>query len=136
MPLVRIDMIEGRKADEIKSLLDAIHRSLVAAFKIPPRDRYQIVHEHPASHFIVEDTGLEIPRTRNCIVIQITSRPRGRDQKISFYKLLCSELETACGLAPSDVMVSMVTNSDEDWSFGNGRAQFLTGELGSAQSHS
>ena len=134
MPLIRIDMIEGRSQSEVKELLDAVRRALVAAFKIPPRDRYQIVHEHPASHFIVEDTGLGILRTRNCIVIQITTRPRGRDAKESFYKLLCSELETSCGVAPSDVVVSMVTNSDEDWSFGNGRAQFLTGELGSARS--
>jgi hypothetical protein len=29
----------------------------------------------------------------------------------------------------NDIVVSIVTNSDADWSFGNGRAQFLTGEL-------
>jgi hypothetical protein len=34
-----------------------------------------------------------------------------------------------CAIATSDVMISLVTNTDEDWSFGNGRAQFLTGEL-------
>ena len=56
MPLIRIDMIEGRSPDEIKELLDTTHRMLVSAFKIPQRDRYQVVHEHPPSHFIVEDT--------------------------------------------------------------------------------
>jgi hypothetical protein len=49
--------------------------------------------------------------------------------KENFYKMLVRELETTCGLASSDVVVSVVTNSDEDWSFGYGRAQFLTGEL-------
>jgi hypothetical protein len=44
--------------------------------------------------------------------------------------LLCESLKKECDIDPSDVVVSMVTNSDEDWSFGNGRAQFLTGELG------
>jgi hypothetical protein len=39
------------------------------------------------------------------------------------------ELEKSCGIAPSDVMMNMVTCTDEDWSFGLGRAQFLTGEL-------
>lgn len=129
MPLIRVDMIEGRKQDEIKAFLDALHRAVVAGFKVPQRDRYQIVHEHPPSHFIVEDTGLGITRTRNCVVIQVTTRPHEREAKESFYKLLVRELETTCGLAPSDVVVSLVTNSDEDWSFGNGRAQFLTGEL-------
>jgi hypothetical protein len=77
----------------------------------------------------VEDTGLGITRTRKCVVIQVTTRPRDREAKETFYKLLCRELEATCGISPSDVVVSMVTNSDEDWSFGNGRAQFLTGEL-------
>jgi len=96
---------------------------------IPQRDRYQIVHEHPATHFVAEDTGLGIKRTRKCVVIQITTRPREREAKETFYRLLCRELERTCGIPPSDVVVSIVTNSDEDWSFGNGRAQFLTGEL-------
>ena len=129
MPLIRVDMIEGRSPDEIKELLDATHRMLVSVFKIPQRDRYQIVHEHPTLHFVVEDTGLGITRTRKCVVIQVTTRPRAREAKETFYKLLCRELETTCGIPPSDVVVSMVTSSDEDWSFGNGRAQFLTGEL-------
>jgi phenylpyruvate tautomerase PptA (4-oxalocrotonate tautomerase family) len=129
MPLIRVDMIEGRSPDEIKELLDATHRMLVAALKIPQRDRYQIVHEHPTAQFVVEDTGLGIQRTRKCVVIQVTTRPREREAKETFYKLLCRELERACGIPPSDVVVSIVTNSDEDWSFGNGRAQFLTGEL-------
>ena len=129
MPLIRVDMMEGRSPDEIEELLDATHRMLVSVFKIPQRDRYQIVHEHPTSHFVVEDTGLGITRTRKCVVIQVTTRPREREAKETFYKLLCRELEATCGISPSDVVVSMVTNSDEDWSFGNGRAQFLTGEL-------
>jgi phenylpyruvate tautomerase PptA (4-oxalocrotonate tautomerase family) len=129
MPLIRVDIIEGRSPEDIKALLDATHRTLVSVFKIPQRDRYQIVHEHPPSHFVVEDTGLGITRTRKCVVIQVTTRPRGGEAKESFYNLLCRELELTCGIPPSDVVVSMVTNFDEDWSFGNGRAQFLTGEL-------
>jgi len=122
-------MIKGRRPDQVTALLDATHRALVAAFKIPERDRYQIVHEHPPSHFVVQDTGLNITRTRDCVVIQVTTRPHEREAKERFYKLLVRELEASCDLTPSDVVGSIVTNSDEDWSFGNGRAQFLTGEL-------
>jgi phenylpyruvate tautomerase PptA (4-oxalocrotonate tautomerase family) len=133
MPLIRIDMIEGRSPDAIKALLDATHRSVLEAFKVPRRDRYQIVHEHPPSHFVAEDTGLDIARTRNCVVFQVTTRPHEREAKETFYKTLVRELETTCGIAPSDVIVSIGTNSDEDWSFGYGRAQFLTGELTAAR---
>jgi phenylpyruvate tautomerase PptA (4-oxalocrotonate tautomerase family) len=129
MPLLRFDLIEGRNDAELKSLLDATHRAVLLAFGVPERDRYQIVHEHKASRMIVEDTGLGIPRTDKVVTLQVTSRSRTTAEKQNFYKILCEELETHCGIAPSDVMVSLVVNQDEDWSFGYGRAQFLTGEL-------
>ncbi len=129
MPLLRFDLIEGRNEAETKALLDAAHRAMLEAFKVPERDRYQIVHEHKPGHMIVEDTGLDIPRTDKVVLLQMTSRPRTREQKETFYRLLCEELERSCGIAPSDVMVSIVENTDEDWSFGFGRGQFLTGEL-------
>jgi hypothetical protein len=62
MPLVRFDLVRGRDPQEIADLLDATHRVLVLAFGIPERDRYQIVNEHPATHFVVQDTGLGIAR--------------------------------------------------------------------------
>jgi phenylpyruvate tautomerase PptA (4-oxalocrotonate tautomerase family) len=74
MPLLRIDLIEGRSEAELKNLLDAIHRAMLAAFKVPERDRYQIVHEHPASRMIIEDTGLGIHRTDRVIFVQVTTR--------------------------------------------------------------
>jgi hypothetical protein len=129
MPLLRFDLIEGRTDAELKYLLDATHRAVLQAFGVPARDRYQIVHEHKPSRMIIEDTGLDIPRTDKVVTLQVTSRPRTAVEKQNFYKILCEELETHCGIAPGDVMVSLVVNQDEDWSFGYGRAQFLTGEL-------
>lgn len=129
MPLLRFDLIEGRSKDELQALLDAAHRAMLAAFKVPERDRYQIVTEHPATHMIIEDTGLGIPRTKNVVFLQVTTRPRGKELKETFYRLLVEELQKSCGIAPSDVVVSMISNTDEDWSFGLGRAQFLTGDL-------
>jgi phenylpyruvate tautomerase PptA (4-oxalocrotonate tautomerase family) len=129
MPLLRIDVIEGRSEDELKKLLDAIHGAMLAALKVPERDRYQIVHEHPATKMIVEDTGLGIPRTEGVVMVQVTTRPRTRLEKQAFYELLVRELNRCCGVKPSDVVVSITQNADEDWSFGYGRAQFLTGEL-------
>jgi phenylpyruvate tautomerase PptA (4-oxalocrotonate tautomerase family) len=130
MPLIKFDLIEGRSEAELKALLDAAHRAMLAAFGVPERDRYQIVTQHPRSHMIIEDTGLGIERTAQLVVVQVTTRKRRtKKQKEAFYRLLCEELERACGIPPSDVMVTMVENGDEDWSFGLGRAQFLTGEL-------
>lgn len=129
MPLLRFDLMEGRTDEELTKLLDAAHRAMLAAFKVPEGDRYQLVHEHKPSRMIVEDTGLGIPRTKDVVFLQVTTRPRPSAQKEAFYRLLVAELEKSCGIKPSDVVVSMVSSTDEDWSFGHGRAQFLTGEL-------
>lgn len=129
MPLLRFDLIEGRSDAEMTTLLDAAHEAMLEAFKVPPRDRYQIVHEHKPSRMIVEDTGLGLPRTDKVVMLQMTSRPRSREMKEAFYRLLCEKLEARCGIASTDVMVNIVVNSDEDWSFGRGRAQFLVGDL-------
>ncbi len=110
-------------------MLDAVHRAVVSAFGVPLRDRYQIYNEHASTHLIVEDTGLGIPRGPNVLVVSVTSRPRTTEQKQAFYQALCRELETGCGIVPADVLVNVLTNTDGDWSFGLGRAQFLTGEL-------
>lgn len=129
MPLLRFDLYEGRTQAELKALLDAVHGAMLAAFKVPERDRYQIVHVHPEAEMIMEDTGLGIPRTSRFVMIQVTTRTRSREQKELFYRLTVEALEKSCGIAPSDVMINCVTCTDEDWSFGYGRAQFLTGEL-------
>jgi hypothetical protein len=122
-------MIAGRNNAELTQLLDAIHGAMLAVFKVPERDRYQIVHEHPAAEMRIEDTGLGIPRSAQVVVIQVTTRPRSRLEKQNFYDLLCRELFRCCGIKASDVVVSIAQNADEDWSFGYGRAQFITGEL-------
>ena len=129
MPLVRIDIVEGHSEAKIKAMLHAAHRALLGAFGVPPRDRYQIVTEHARSHMVIEDTGLGIERSDKLVAVQVITRKRKRKQKEAFYQLLCKELERECGIPPSDVMVTMVENRDEDWSFALGRAQFLTREL-------
>ena len=128
MPFLRVDAYEGRSKQQVKNLLDAIHRAVLSAFGVPLRDRYQVYQEHSESNFIVQDTGLNIERTRKVILITITSRQRTEQQKTNLYIKLVDELKT-CDIEQNDIVVSIVTNADADWSFGNGRAQFLTGEL-------
>ena len=129
MPLLYFNVLEGRNDTELRTLLDAAHRAMLAAFTVPERDRYQIVNERKPSRMIVEDTGLGIPRTDKVIVVQVVTRRRSKEMKQSFYRLLTEELQKSCGIPPSDLMVSMFENSDDDWSFGLGRAQFLEGDL-------
>jgi phenylpyruvate tautomerase PptA (4-oxalocrotonate tautomerase family) len=129
MPLLYIDLIEGRTPSEVKALLDAIHDAVVEAFGVPERDRYQVVRTHPAHEIVAWDTGLGIDRSPRQVVLHVVSRRRARAMKEKFYELLASNLADRCGLDPADLIVSITENADGDWSFGYGRAQFLTGEL-------
>jgi hypothetical protein len=105
MPLVQFDLVEGRSANQVKAaLLNATHSALAAAFRIPERDRYQTVREHPASHFLMEVRGLgsREPRTGS---LYRSRRAHDRAGQGSIYHLVCESLEKECGIQPSDVVV-------------------------------
>ena len=129
MPLIRIDLEEGRSDAELRALLDAAHEAVLEAFGVPQRDRYQIITEHKPGRMILQDTGLGFERSSKAVVVQVFTSPRTTQMKQDFYRLLTEKLHSKCGIAPCDVLISLMNNSKEDWSFGFGRAQFLTGEL-------
>ena len=129
MPLIKIDALEERSPSEVTALLEAVHRAVVKALHVPVRDRYQIYQAHPKGFLIIQDTGLNIPRTDRALIITVISKRRDEILMRRFYKELTEQLASSVAIAPSDVMVAVVENSAADWSFGNGEPQFLTGEL-------
>src|ERR1700753_2901435 len=88
MPMLYIDLIEGRTPSEVQALLSAAHDAGVDAFAVPPRDRYQVVHTHPAHEIVAFDTGLGIDRSERLVVVHVVSRRRTRAMKERFYELL------------------------------------------------
>lgn len=77
----------------------------------------------------IEDVGLGFERTRDVVVVQVTTTPRTLAQRKAFYEMAASRLQSECGLNPDDLMVNFVQASEANWSFGGGQAQFLTGDL-------
>jgi hypothetical protein len=129
MPLLYFDLLGGRTPEEVRGLLDSAHAAVVEAFEVPERDRYQVVTVHSADEIVALDTGLGFERSERLVVIHVVSRRRTSAQKQRFYSLLADNLHRDCGLDAADLIVSITENGDEDWSFGGGRAQFLTGDL-------
>lgn len=129
MPLIRIDVIEGRTEEELKLLADAVHDAVVESFEVPARDRYQTINQHKPYEMYIEDTGLGFERTNNIVVIQVISKTRTAEQKKQLYQKIAGHLQSRCYIAPEDVMVSITDNTEADWSFGLGEAQFLNGKL-------
>jgi len=130
MPLVRIDLATGRTPEQVRAIADAIHTAIVAEYGIPERDRFQVITEHPAQHIIAEDAGLGFERTEGVLVIQVfTQRGRSDETKQRLYRAVHDRLGEV-GVAGEDVFIGYVENGPQDWSFGFGRAQYVTGELG------
>lgn len=129
MPLVRVDVVEGRSEEELRELADAVQEIMEEVFIAPKRDRYQIIHEHKPGRIIAEDTGLGFGRTEDLVIIQVTQQGRNEAQKKALYAGLADRLQERTGLAPSDLIVSVTESTRADWSFGLGRAQFLEGDL-------
>ncbi|MFC6401087.1 tautomerase family protein [Mammaliicoccus sciuri] len=129
MPLMKIDIIKGRKKSEIKQILDIAYETMLTAFDAPRGDRYQIVTQHEGYEMEILDTGLGVERTDGVIIFTIITRPRTQQQKVQFYSELVNELNDKLNIRKEDVMFSIIENTDEDWSFFKGEAQFLNGSL-------
>ncbi|KAF2993670.1 hypothetical protein E8E13_000804 [Curvularia kusanoi] len=130
MPLVRIDVFKDRRSPaQLRALADTIQNVMMDKFKAPSKDRYQIITQHEKGDMICEDTNLGFERTDDLVVIQVFQQGRTAEDKQNLYAALAENLSTTCGLAKTDLIISCVENKPEDWSFGLGQAQFMTGAL-------
>ena len=127
MPLVRIDLLQGKSAEYRRALGNAVHEAMMATINVPVDDRFQIITEHARDDFIVDEKYLGIQRSADCVIIQITlNDTRTVDQKRALYKTLADNLNRQLGLRREDVFVSLVEVRRENWSFGNGEAQYAS----------
>jgi phenylpyruvate tautomerase PptA (4-oxalocrotonate tautomerase family) len=129
MPLVRIDVNQGRSAEDLRRLSQAIHDAILGEYKIPERDYFHVLTEHPQGQIVAQDAGLGFQRTPDVVMIQIfTQGGRSRESKQSLFAAIADRL-AELEIAGEDVFIGYVENSADDWSFGFGRAQYVTGEL-------
>jgi len=129
MPLVRIDLIEHRSPEQVTEVADAVHEGIVDILGIPEGDRFQIITAHKPHEIIALDAGLGFERTRELVIIHIfTQAGRTSDVKQQLFGLLAHKLGQV-GVSPEDVFIGITENGATDWSFGFGRAQYMSGEL-------
>jgi phenylpyruvate tautomerase PptA (4-oxalocrotonate tautomerase family) len=126
MPLVRIDLRRGKPPEYRRALADGVYRAMREAINIPENDRFIIVSEHDADDLSIDRHYLGIQRSDDFVAVQITLR-RGRsvELKQALYRRITERLSEAPGVRPADVFVTLVENGPEDWSFGDGVAQYV-----------
>jgi 4-oxalocrotonate tautomerase len=127
MPLVRIALRKGKSPEYRHAISDAIHRAMVETIKIPEQDRFQIVTEHDDGTLVYDPSYLGISRSDGVVLIQITlSAGRTVEVRKALFARIAQLLRESPGVRPEDVFVNLVEVAKENWSFGNGIAQYAT----------
>jgi phenylpyruvate tautomerase PptA (4-oxalocrotonate tautomerase family) len=127
MPLVRISFMKGRPADFGERAGTIVYESMVETIEVPRNDRFQVITEHD-EHGLIYDPGyLGIQRGDGIMVIQVTlSEGRSAERKKSLYRRIAERLNAELGVRIEDVFINLVEVKKENWSFGNGVAQYVT----------
>ena len=127
MPLVRIALRKGKSPEFRRAISDSIHRAMIETIKIPEQDRFQIVTEHDDAGLVYDPSYLGISRSDGVVLVQITlSAGRTVDVRKALFARIVQLLRESPGVRPEDVFVSLVEVAKENWSFGNGVAQYAT----------
>ena len=126
MPLVRIDLLEGKTPEYPIQAGQIVYQAMLDVLGVPKDDRFQIITEHPKAGLQFDRDYLGIHRSDDCIFVQITLNiGRTVETKQRFYKAVADGLHQALKLRREDVFINLVEVVKENWSFGNGEAQYV-----------
>ncbi|HZZ59742.1 MAG TPA: tautomerase family protein [Roseiarcus sp.] len=126
MPFVRIDLRKGKSAAYRQEIGRVVYEALLAV-GVPQNDRFQVISEHEAGDFVFDPDYLGVHRSDDLVMIQITwNEGRTLEQKKALYKAIAEGLEATSGVLPEDVFINLVEVKKENWSFGNGVAQYVS----------
>jgi 4-oxalocrotonate tautomerase len=125
MPLARIDLPVGKSVDYHSTAGDVVYQAMIRVLNVPKDDRFQVITEHSSADLVIDPNYLGIHRSANAILIQVTlNEGRTVELKKAFYKALADGLHERLGLRREDVVINLVEVKKENWSFGNGEAQY------------
>ena len=126
MPLVMIDLLEGREPEELDAICATVQEAMVEHLGVPERDQFQIVNERSPRALRFNRSYLDIDRGDGFLLVRLVlSAGRTTDAKRAFYKDLSERLAARVSLRPEDLAVVLTENGREDWSFGLGQASYL-----------
>ena len=127
MPLARIDIPAGKPREYGRTVADVVYEAMIARLNAPKDDRFQVVTEHTPATLFIDPNYLGIERSSEALIIQLTlNEGRTVEVKKAFYKAVVDGLHERVGLRREDVFINLVEVKKENWSFGNGIAQYAS----------
>jgi 4-oxalocrotonate tautomerase len=125
MPLTRISLLKGKTPEYRKAILDGLYQAMRESFGVPEADRFMTIDEYDKSNFNYGANYLGIARDDDLVIIQITvNNTRGPEQKQALFARIAEILAGNPGVRPENILVNLLEVPKENWSFGNGVAQY------------
>ena len=125
MPLVHISLRTGKPPAYVKAIADGVFEAMLKTINVPADDRFQVISELPSDRLIYDAGYLGVKRTDDVVFIEVTlNQGRTLDMKKAFYARIAENLVKNPGMRKEDVLVNLVEVPKENWSFGNGIAQY------------
>jgi len=125
MPFTQIQLKKGKSPDFHRTLMEQVYLAMRETISIPEDDRFATITELEAGNFNNSGNYAGIERSDDVVFIQITLN-KGRDveKKKALYAEIAKRLSADPGIRTEDIVISLVEVAMEDWSLGNGIAQY------------
>jgi len=125
MPLTRVSLLKGKPPEYRKAILEGLYQAMREVFGVPEDDRFTTIDEYDKSNFLYDKNYLEIARDDDLVIVQITvNNTRGPEKKKALYARIAELLAKNPGIRPENILVNLLEVPKENWSFGNGIAQY------------
>ena len=124
MPLVKVNLLKGRAAEEKDAIAASIQAALVNTVGVPEDDRYQLFNEYDAEVFRHTGGHLGLTYTNQLLIVEITLLVgRTDEQKTALLSEISRNLVAAGVVRADDVFVLITEIGRANVSFGRGLAQ-------------
>jgi 4-oxalocrotonate tautomerase len=125
MPLTRVFLLKGKPPEYRHAILDGLYQAMREAFDVPEDDRFMTIDEYDKSNFLYDKNYLGIARDDDLVIVQITvNNTRGPDKKKALFARIAELLAENPGIRPENILLNLLEVPKENWSFGNGIAQY------------
>ncbi len=124
MPIIHVSLRAGKPPAYRQAIFDGLYRAMRETLQVPEDDQFMTMTEHDAANFRT-GTAYGVARSADVVYIQVAVfDTRTAEQKKALFKRTAELLGKNPGIRPEDVFITVLPSAKENWSVGNGVAQF------------